>query len=137
MVVHWGSLGKRGVVVGALRGIDGGPRDAADLPDTFSNGVGSMTIDVRELTIDNPRSLTIDNGVCSIDVYLPENTPISLECDTGFGARNAVSLTNAPIHYEAINYLCSRPFHKRASASFLFSRRVRMRVASFICATNR
>lgn len=69
-------------------------RDAADLPDTFSNGVGSMTIDLRELTLDKPRTLTIDNGVGSIDVYLPENTPIALECDTGIGESNCVPRTD-------------------------------------------
>ncbi|HBC8576731.1 TPA: hypothetical protein KE432_002477, partial [Corynebacterium striatum] len=69
-------------------------RDAADLPDTFSNGVGSMTVDLRELTLDKPRTLTIDNGVGSIDVYLPENTPIALECDTGIGESNCVPRTD-------------------------------------------
>ncbi|WP_306594035.1 PspC domain-containing protein [Corynebacterium striatum] len=69
-------------------------RDAADLPDTFSNGVGSMTIDLRELTLDKPRTLTIDNGVGSIDVYLPDNLPIALECDTGIGESNCVPRTD-------------------------------------------
>ena len=70
-------------------------RDAADLPETFSNGVGSMTVDLREFTLDKPRTLTIDNGVGSIDVYLPEKTPIALECDTGLGTSNCTPRKDA------------------------------------------
>lgn len=70
-------------------------RDAADLPDTYSNGVGSMTVDLRELTLDKPRTLTIDNGVGSIDVYLPKKTPIAIECDTGLGTSNCTPRKDA------------------------------------------
>ena len=70
------------------------PHDGAELQDLYDNGIGKLTLDLRELELDSPRTVTVDNGIGATEVYLPDNLPIAIECDAGIGESNCVPRTD-------------------------------------------
>ncbi|MCK2201023.1 PspC domain-containing protein [Corynebacterium callunae] len=58
----------------------------ASLQDNYSSGVGQMDLDLSNLApLEEERDIQINSGVGEVKVILPENVPISLNCNAGVG----------------------------------------------------
>ena len=59
--------------------------DADSIPD-INNLVGETTIDLSNLApLDEPKTINISNGVGKIDIILPENVPVDINCKVTIG----------------------------------------------------
>lgn len=62
------------------------PTSAVELEDRYTSSVGKTTVDLRQLgELDNSEHVEVTGGVGTLDVYLPENIPIELACESGLG----------------------------------------------------
>lgn len=61
-------------------------RTEADLQSIYENGVGNLEVDLRDLEpLSTDRTIRIDNGIGNVDLILPAEVPVHLECNNGVG----------------------------------------------------
>lgn len=74
------------------------PATAADIEDHYDLGIGSFDLDLSQTTgldeLTEERTVTIDAGIGTIDLSLPEDTPVNVRCDYGIGENDCVDITH-------------------------------------------
>lgn len=61
----------------------------SDLQPRYENGVGNLTLDLRELEpLDQDHTVKVDNGIGNVTIKLPTEVPVRLECNNGIGDTN-------------------------------------------------
>lgn len=83
------------------------PASAAALPDKIDHKAGSVELDLRALTpLQEPKRTVVDLKVGSVDIDLPDNVPVDLECYSRLGEVNCPEgLVNASAEGETLTLL--------------------------------
>ena len=74
------------------------PATVADMRNTYDLGIGTFDLDLSQTTgldtLDEERTINIDAGIGSINLSLPEDTPVNVRCDYGIGKNDCVDITH-------------------------------------------
>lgn len=72
-------------------------RTESDLQKIYENGIGNLTLDMRELApLSQDRTIKVDNGIGNVHIDLPQEVPVRLECNNGIGDTNCQPGTHNP-----------------------------------------
>lgn len=64
-------------------------RTEADLQHVYENGIGNLTVNMRDLQpLSEDRTVKVDNGIGNVQIELPNEVPVRLECNNGIGDTN-------------------------------------------------
>lgn len=83
------------------------PTTAETLPDRIDHKAGTIELDLRGLTpLDEPKSMIVDLKVGQVDVDLPRDVPVEIQCGSRLGEANCpAGLVNAGAKGETLNLM--------------------------------
>lgn len=81
------------------------PTTAAALPDRIDHKAGTVELDLRGLApLDEPKEMIVDLKVGQVDIDLPRDVPVEIECFTRLGEANCpAGIVNAGAEGETLN----------------------------------
>ncbi|WP_288832361.1 PspC domain-containing protein [uncultured Corynebacterium sp.] len=66
-----------------------------DLQDTYDTSIGSTQLDLSGLEpLAEPRDVTVDHGIGTVDIVAPKDVRVELNCDVGVGDENCPAVLN-------------------------------------------
>lgn len=74
---------------GAIGETSFAPTTEGQLQASYNAGIGETTVDFRELgPLESSQEVRVDGGVGELEIYLPANVPVELNCESGLGETN-------------------------------------------------
>ncbi len=62
------------------------PTTGEELRETYDGGIGDTGLDLRDLApLSEDKEITVSGGIGELDIHLPANVPVELECSSGLG----------------------------------------------------
>lgn len=76
------------------------PLSLNEVKDYYRAGVGTLNLDLSAITdvdsVDEPLAITASSGIGTINLTLPDDTPVDLSCSINVGTTNCSSITSDP-----------------------------------------